>query len=267
MRPVELEDTYIVPGAEGIDLHLVLAGLGSRSLAFLVDLIIEGIALFVLAIVAGSFGDIGRAGAAIGVFLVLFGYPILAEAFANGRTLGKALMGLRVVADDGTPVGFLAAVIRNIVRVVDALPGTYTVGMVSILASTRNQRVGDMAASTLVIRQQRSSAVAPQVGWDPAATVAAHGPSWPVTGPDGVSGLAPAAVAGDVARWDVSAVTADEVAAIREFLGRRASLAPQARAAIGDALARQVWAKVAGVPFDGGPEVFLERIVAAKLSR
>ncbi|MFN8016793.1 MAG: RDD family protein [Acidimicrobiales bacterium] len=257
---MELEDTYIVPGAEGLDLHLVLAGLGSRSVAFAIDLLIEAVALFLMALVAGTFGDIGAAGAAIGVFMVLFGYPILAEAFAGGRTLGKAAMGLRVVADDGTPVGFLAAVIRNIVRVVDALPGTYTVGMISILASKRNQRVGDMAASTLVIRSRAAPVAVPSAGWSPAAAI-------PAPGVPAAPGYAPMAGGGDHLRWDVSAVTADEVAAIREFLGRRWSLDQTARWSIADALARQVAPKVAGVPFDGGPEPFLERVVQAKLAR
>lgn len=233
-----------MPSAEGIDLDLVLAGLGSRGVALMVDLLLQALLVALLTIAAGSAGDGGVAFAAIALFLVLLGYPVLFEAFNGGRTLGKMMMGIAVVTGDGTPIGFLAAVIRNVLRFVDSLPGTYTVGMVSILATSRNQRVGDLAAGTLVVRRPRRHASAPAVGW-----------------------TVPAAPPPELAQWDLSAVTAEEVAAIREFLGRRQQLQPVARAQIGDALARQVAPRVAGVPLDGGPELLLERIAWAKSFR
>lgn len=250
---VELEDRISLPSAEGIDLDLVLAGIASRSLALLVDLAVQMLVILLLALVAGSLGDGGLAFASVGGFLVLLGYPILFEALNGGQTLGKAWLGIAAVADDGTPLRFLPAVIRNVVRVVDSLPGTYTVGLVAVLVTERNQRVGDLAAGSLVVRRPRVRATVPLVG--PGAMGAMGVPS-------GSAGPPP-----EMATWDVSAVTADEVAAIGSFLDRRHALALDARHQIADALARQVLPKVAGVPAHDGPEPFLERVAAAKLSR
>lgn len=242
---MELDDRVTVAGAEGIDLDLVLAGVGSRGAAFLVDLALQSAALFVVTAAAAVVADVGTAVVAIAAFVIFLGYPILAEAFAGGRTVGKALLGISVVAVDGTPVTFLAASIRNVVRLVDSLPGVYAVGIIAVLATSRNQRVGDLAAGTLVVHRPRAAV-----------------PS----SPGGVSQASQASPA-DMAAWDVSAVTADEVAALRSFLGRRDSLDPRSRADLAQTLSFQILPKVAGVPLEGGPEVFLERVVAAKTVR
>ncbi len=242
---MELDERLTLASAEGIDLDLRLAGIGSRSVAFLVDLALQAIALAVLAAVGSAFGSLGAAFYAVAAFVVLLGYPILAEAFASGRTVGKALLKISVVASDGTPVTFLAAVIRNVVRFVDALPGTYFVGLAAILLTARNQRVGDLAAGTLVIHRSRP-------GGERGAS----------------SGLAlDPALGADAAGWDVAAVTAEEVAAVRSFLERRADLDATHRADLAQTLAFQLLPKVAGVPLEGGPERFLERVVSAKVGR
>ena len=239
---MELEDRFTVPSAEGIDLDLVLAGVGSRGAAQVVDFLLEVLLLFVVALAASAFGDAGVAVLAISSLLIFLGYPILFEAFNDGRSIGKVLLGIRVVAIDGSPETFLEAVIRNVVRFIDVLPGVYTVGFIAVLATPRSQRIGDLAASTLVVRRAKAPEGPPAVPWSPA----------------------PVEV---LSTWDLSALSDEEVAAVREFLGRRAQFAPQARAQLADALARQVAGKVVGVPFDGGPEVFLERVVAAKQRR
>lgn len=245
---VELDDRLTLASAEGIDLDLRLAGIGSRGSAFLVDLALQAIALGLAGLVAGAFGDLGRAFLAVAAFLVLLGYPILAEAF-GGRTVGKALLRLSVVSTEGTPITFLASVIRNLVRLVDSLPGTYFVGIAAVLLTRRSQRVGDLAAGTLVVHRDRSRS-----GSDGSASPRA------ATAPEVV--LPP-----EAAGWDVSSVTAEEVAAVRSFLERRSDLDPSHRANLAQTLSFQLLPKVAGVPLDGGPERFLERVVAAKTSR
>ncbi len=230
-------------GAEGIDLDLHLAGVGSRGIAFLVDLTLQSLVLFLVTVTASAFDELGVAAAAIATFVILLGYPILAEGLAGGRTVGKALLRIRVVAADGTPVTFLQAVIRNLVRVVDALPGVYGVGIASVLVTGRAQRVGDLAAGTVVVHQ------------GPAGVARAPSPSAAVDLPD------------DADSWDLAAVTADELAAVRSFLARRADLAPEHRADLAQSLSFQLLPKVAGVPLDGGPEAFLERVEAAKTRR
>lgn len=242
---MELDDRVTVAGAEGIDLDLVLAGVGSRGAAFLVDLLLEGTVLFLVTVAAGSVSELSSAVVAIAAFVIFLGYPILAEAFAGGRTVGKALLGISVVAVDGTPVTFLSATIRNVVRLVDSLPGVYLVGIIAVLATSRNQRVGDLAAGTLVVHRPRAAVASGATHPSPAAMAS------------------PAEMAG----WDVSAVTPDEVAALRSFLGRRGSLDPRNRADLAQTLSFQILPKVAGVPLEGGPEVFLERVVAAKTIR
>ncbi len=245
---MELDDRLTLASAEGIDLDLRLAGIGSRGSAFLVDLVLQAAALALAGLVASAFGDLGRAFLAVAAFLILLGYPILAEAF-GGRTVGKALLRLSVVTTEGTPITFLASVIRNLVRLVDSLPGTYFVGIAAVLLTRRGQRVGDLAAGTLVVHSGRSRSRRDR---SPALGSAA---------PFDV-GLPPEAV-----RWDVSAVTAEEVAAVRSFLDRRCDLDPSHRANLAQTLSFQLLPKVAGVPLDGGPEHFLERVVAAKTSR
>jgi len=245
---VELDDRLTLGSAEGIDLDLVLAGIGSRSVAYLVDLALQFLALLAVAAAGSAFGDLGVAFYAVASFLILLGYPILAEGFASGRTVGKAMMGISVVSADGTPVTFLAAVIRNVVRLVDALPGSYFLGLAAVLATQRNQRIGDLAAGTLVVRGGQARTEPDQAGFDAGLSIA------PVLSPE-------------AAGWDVSAVTAEEVAAARSFLIRRYDLDPAHRANLAQTLAFQLLPKVAGVPLEGGPEHFLERVVSAKTSR
>jgi hypothetical protein len=93
------------------------------------------------------------AGAALVVwFATYWGYFIAGEVWRNGRTWGKRRMGIRVVRDDGSRVGAGDAVVRNLLRIIDLLPGNYAVGMFCVLFSKRNKRVGDMAAGTVVVR-------------------------------------------------------------------------------------------------------------------
>ena len=159
---MELDDRLSLASAEGIDLHLALAGIGSRSAAFLLDLLVQALLLFLVGLVGSAFDGLGLAFFSIATFLVLLGYPILLEGFASGQTLGKRALGIAVVAADGTPATFLNAVVRNLVRVVDALPGVYFVGIVAVLVTERSQRVGDLAAGTLVVYREQPLA-RPQV--------------------------------------------------------------------------------------------------------
>lgn len=94
-------------------------------------------------------------------FLLLFGivtlflYFILQEGLWNGQTIGKRAFHLRVVLADGTPAGFVAALGRNLLRPADMLPGPYLVGIIAVLTNVRSQRIGDLFANTIVVREQR----------------------------------------------------------------------------------------------------------------
>src|SRR5947209_19253285 len=90
--------------------------------------------------------------AVISFALITF-YDIFFEGFQSGRTPGKRLNGLRVVRVEGHPVNFLTSAVRNVIRPVDFLPTAYLLGAVVILATRKNQRIGDVIAGTLVVRE------------------------------------------------------------------------------------------------------------------
>lgn len=251
---MQYEDRVTIATPEGVNVDLTLAGIGSRFIASLIDTTIKlavwfGFAVFLFggtALLGG--GEVDAIGAALFFvisFLIWFAYDVLFESLASGRTPGKRWTGLRVVRMGGRPVGFVASAIRNIVRIVDFLPSFYLVGMIAMVASRTNQRLGDLAAGTVVVREK------------PVPTAPQEAP--PLTPPPPVMPL-------EIETWDVSAVTAPELATIRRFLERRAELTPQARFHLAQELATKVQAKVAGAP-PMPPETFLEYVSVAKAKR
>ena len=147
-----IDTRYQIETPEGIDLQADLAGPSPRALAFLVDFAIR-IAVYIAASIV-----LGLAGWAYGFFLVLvflleWFYPVVFEVMLKGQTPGKQIMGLVVVNDDLTPVTWQASIIRNLLRTADILPMGYLFGLSSMLISQRFQRLGDLAAGTLVVHK------------------------------------------------------------------------------------------------------------------
>lgn len=138
-----------------------LAGLGSRIVAFIIDAIITGIVggilTFPLVFLVGLGGDASGAGAGL-LFLVQLIFPLAVFAYfivmegMYGYTIGKKLMSIRVVGENGAQIGMGAAAIRNVLRIVDSLPFAYIIGIALIAINDDEQRVGDMAASTYVVK-------------------------------------------------------------------------------------------------------------------
>lgn len=158
---------FSVETPESVAFAYELAGVGSRGLALVLDMLAITLLLIGEAAIAAAVyfalmfaipGDgvalaawvFGTAG--VIAFATYWAYFVYGEVFRNGRTWGKGRMGLRVVRDDGSRVGFMDSVIRNLLRLVDMLPGNYLIGMVCVIFSRRNKRLGDMAAGTVVIR-------------------------------------------------------------------------------------------------------------------
>lgn len=146
-----LDTRHHVETPEGIDLVLRPAGALPRILAFGLDLLIRGAILLLMFIVMAFLGQLGVGLGSILLFLVNWWYMVLFEVFNQGRSPGKQIMGLRVVHDDGTPVGWGASLTRNLLRFVDMLPVGYCLGLVSCLSHPAFKRLGDLAAGTLVV--------------------------------------------------------------------------------------------------------------------
>jgi uncharacterized RDD family membrane protein YckC len=236
------EDRLALDTPEGIQLELTLAGVGSRFTAALIDFLIEAAILLALALVLGygvgvDPADSGYALAiwAVGFFVVFTGYNTAFEVLNSGRTPGKRRNGLRVVRESGAPVTFASSAVRNVLRIIDFLPAWYLVGITSILITRRNQRLGDLAAGTLVVRERR--ALPQEYNPSPRAQTPA---------------------------WDASAIRQDEVDAVVTFLARRSSLPSGARAQVAAELASRLRPKVGGLVDAPTDELFLERLVAAK---
>ncbi|WP_102946272.1 RDD family protein [Stenotrophomonas sp. VV52] len=144
-------DTYrevITP--EGVPLHLPAAGPVPRALAWAIDFVIRVGALMLLSIPLTVLGEFGR-GLYLGLmFLLMWAYTIVQEALW-GRTVGKRVLGLRVVAQDGAPIGWMAAITRNLLRTVDMLPFAYALGLLSSLFDRNGRRLGDLVAGTVVV--------------------------------------------------------------------------------------------------------------------
>lgn len=233
---------------EAVVLEFETAGMASRLLATTIDLAIEAAMLFT--VLFGLFG-LGEVGLELGgltaalvyfsLFLLLFGYPAFFETLWRGRTPGKAALGLRVVTVEGAPIRFRHAAIRAILGVVDKYLFTGMVGIVSLLVTRRNQRLGDLVAGTIVLRERSGSAAPRAVTFSP-----------------------PVGLEGYVASLDVGGLGHDDYAAVRSFLIRAAGLTAPARAALAAQLATPLAARLRTTPPAGLPaEVFLACVAAA----
>lgn len=248
--PVQYEDRVRLATPEGVELELLLAGLGSRLSARLIDWMLQLLILFGVLLVSLLFGgsDWGAAFTiiftSITAFFVFWGYDVLFETLNGGRTPGKMRLGLRVVGSRGEPVRLPESAVRNILRVVDG-PLTLFLGAgISITRSDRNRRIGDAAAGTLVVRDRPSGAEAPSALVEPS----------------------PAELDAALS-WDVTGVSDREMAAVRGFIERRSDLDRAARSRLAGQLSERLRAQVPGGGGDTAPERFLELLAAVKARR
>jgi len=155
--------TLTIRTPEGIEFSLLLAGPLVRFLAWILDALCIQVLLWAVGMVLGLFrllsADVASALFILGQFVVGIGYGIALEWLWRGQTLGKRLLRLRVVDEQGLQLQFSQVVIRNLLRFVDKLPLFYVLGGVSCLLSDKAQRLGDLAASTLVIRMPKTEEV------------------------------------------------------------------------------------------------------------
>ncbi|MBB3036630.1 RDD family protein [Hoyosella altamirensis] len=242
--------SHLVSG-EAVELELRHAQFASRCVALLIDVALQLIALSVLlGVLFSAMPNLDDAMyAAISlliIVLVMIGYPVAFETLTRGRTLGKLVMGLRVTRDDGGPVRFRHALIRGLAGFfLDFwLLGLFgTVAVVVSLTSKQSKRVGDYLAGTVVIRERLPSTATG------ANSPGAERMAWTAT-------------------MDLSALPADLLISVRQYLTRYETFSPEARAELGRSLAERVAECVHMPPPDGMPDwQYLDAILAERRAR
>lgn len=241
-------DRVVTP--EAVVLDFETAGVASRLLAALIDLAVQTLLLVALILVAATssaFTGGGAVAAAVylSIFLIVFGYPAALETWWRGRTLGKAALGLRVVTANGLPVRFRHAAIRSMMGLLDKWLAGGGIGLLAVLLTRRNQRLGDLVAGTIVLRERHSSRAPGPVAFHPPAGMDAY-----------------------CATLDVSRLTQHDYVTVRSFLLRAHTLPPGPRASLARDLAAAIHGRL-GVPVPPGlaPEVWLACVLAARQGR
>jgi uncharacterized RDD family membrane protein YckC len=159
-------DQLHIDTPELVSIEMPLAGIGSRFVALLVDYLIWSAGILVLVLLytyllpgIRAFSKISMQWAValriFGFFLLNWGYFTLFEAFWNGRTPGKRVARIRVIQSSGQAIGLFESMARNLIRYVDQIPFFYAVGVITMFATRQHQRLGDLAAGTLVVRDRQ----------------------------------------------------------------------------------------------------------------
>jgi len=168
------EDILIIETPERVPLHFALASIGNRFLACAIDHAIQALVLAIIAIgfiVLANVSDLEGALASapkwvyavmiLLLFLILSGYFGFFEWLWSGQTPGKRWLKLRVIREDGRPITFWESSVRNLIRTFDMMPAPfYSIGLLSVFSTNRDQRIGDMIAGTVVVREREAEAPA-----------------------------------------------------------------------------------------------------------
>jgi uncharacterized RDD family membrane protein YckC len=169
---ITTDETLVIETPERVPLHFALASIGNRFIACAIDHTIQIVLLFSLVIIfliIEGFSDLGNrvtsapkwviALLVIFVFVLMSGYFALFEWIWRGQTPGKRWLKLRVIREDGRPIGFFEAMVRNLLRNFDIMPSPfYSIGLISVFATDHDQRVGDLVAGTVVVREREAEA-------------------------------------------------------------------------------------------------------------
>ena len=232
---------------EAVPLDLETASIGSRFLGLLIDWSIQGVLLVVLLIIVSntSVGWLGTTIVFILIFLIIWGYPIALETLWRGRTVGKVALGLRVVTKEGGQIGFRHAAIRAALGIVDFLLTSGACAVICVLLTRDNQRLGDLAAGTVVLRERTG-----------------------LRRPTPTTFSAPFGLDAYTESLDLAGLGAAEYGVVRAFLLRAPSLRPDVRARLAAQVGESIAKLVQPPPPPGVPaEVFLASVAAAYRKR
>ncbi len=254
-------DQINIDTPELVSIEMPLAGIGSRFIALLVDYLIwlaGALALFLIGLIVlpavGAFSWLSYqwtvAIVVFLVFLVNWGYFTLFEAYWNGRTPGKRVAKIRVIQRSGRAIGLFESMARNLVRYVDQIPLFYAVGAISMFATRQHQRLGDLAAGTLVVRDRDPESPLWGEAGSRTFTAQAFTPSAPAPEPHTAVTLPTAGIA---------RLAASDLEVLEGFFSRRLDMSMPTRQALAARIAAAIQAKsgletLAGVSV----ETFLE---------
>jgi uncharacterized RDD family membrane protein YckC len=265
---IDLRDQLSIETPELVGIEFPLAGIGSRCIALLVDSCVQGFSFVVFLVVIiliftalpgaatvqhhAQPADPAKWAIALMIlipFLLQWGYFALFEAFWNGQTPGKRLLRLRVIQQSGRPIGLFESLGRNLIRIIDMLPGFYLIGAVCIFTTRRQQRLGDMVAGTLVVHS-----VPTETSILPARTITAASLEPP---PQPVLRTSLELPADGVAR-----LSRADLQLMENFIARRLDLPLDVRASLAERLANRMKEKtMLEVPSGISNETFLEALV------
>jgi uncharacterized RDD family membrane protein YckC len=255
-------DQLSIDTPELVAIEMPLAGIGSRFIALLVDYLIWGagflVLLIFLAIVLSSFklySAISERWVVVliiaGAFLLNLGYFTLFEAFWNGRTPGKRVARIRVIQRSGRAIGLFESMARNLVRYIDMQPfSIYAVGVIAMFATKQHQRLGDLAAGTLVVRDREEEAPL----WNESATRTFTAQSFIATTPAPEPHFSVTLPASGIAKLSIA-----DLEVLEGFLSRRLDMSLETRRALAQRIASALQAK-SGLETPQGTsiETFLE---------
>ena len=262
---------------ELVAIELPLAGIGSRFIAILVDSLILGGAfillgvLFVLVIASLASAGLNSPTWGVGILILFFfllnwGYFALFEAFNNGRTPGKRVAKIRVIHQSGRGISFLEALGRNLVRFVDYLPGFYGVGIVVIFLNKRSQRLGDMVAGTLVVRESEIETPVWSESTSRTLTAAAMAANSSISPPDSSQTVSnpwggPPHLRVILPASALAKLTASDLEVLEGFFQRRLDMDLTTRGVLAGRIASALCAKSGlTIPAETSVETFLEAV-------
>ena len=254
-------DQLSIETPELVAIEMPLAGIGSRFIALLVDYQIWLAGLLVLALLVSLFLPSLKAVSKISsqwaaaivifiVFLLQWGYFTLFEAFWNGRTPGKRVARIRVIQRSGRAIGLFESMARNLLRYVDQFPVFYAVGVIAMFSSRQHQRLGDLAAGTLVVRDREQESPLWGDAGSRTFTAQAFAPRVPIPEPH-TSVTLPAS--------GIAKLSATDLGVLEGFFARRLDMSLATRQALAQRIASAIQAK-SGLeqPAGASTETFLE---------
>ena len=272
---IPLRDQLSIHTPELVAIEFPPAGVGSRSIALLLDYLLQGITVLLMGLIIGliaysypsassappthsSGGTAEKWAMAIVIaipFLFEWAYFALFEAFWRGQTPGKRIMKIRVIQQTGRPVTLIESFGRNLIRVIDMLPGFYVVGLVSMFLTKRQQRLGDLIAGTLVVHEQAAEVPLETISASRTFTAPLYEPA-PAAQPPLRTSRIPADT--------LTALTLADLQALESYLARRLDVPLETREKLASRLTGTITSQTqAPVPEGMSQETFLEEVASA----